>query len=114
MNRGRILPRDANKEKIAARCERRGVPRREFHIRGRHHSEILFELRSKDPRDLLQVIWTKVKGITEVDVTAEEIDGTKRIVRDSATVSRSPQLFDNLLAITTRWCDSEGDHKEPS
>ena len=76
---------------------------REFVIRARHGSEVLFELRSRDPRDLLQVIWTKVRGIREIELTVEDVRGGRRTTRTSMSLVRDPHLFDDLMAISARW-----------
>jgi hypothetical protein len=107
MNKRGDLKVNVGEKGNARRCMQRPDPSREYCVRGRRESEVMFELRSKDPRDLLQVIWTKTKGITAIDVAAEEIHGDQRTVSDSATVNRSPQLFDRLVAITARWSGSD-------
>lgn len=76
---------------------------REFVIRARHGPEILFELRSRDPRDLLQVIWSRVKGIREIELTVEESRNGRHTTRDTVQLRRTPRLYDDLATISGRW-----------
>lgn len=81
--------------------------KREFCIRAGQGAELLFELRSQDPRDLVQLIWTRVKGIKEIELSVEEVRGGCRTTRTSLSLVRGPHLFDDLMAISTKW--SRGD-----
>lgn len=77
--------------------------KREFCIRARREEEVLFELRSKDPRDLVLVIRTRVKGIKEIELAVEQVQGGRRTTRTTLCLVRGPHLFDDLMAISTRW-----------
>jgi hypothetical protein len=76
---------------------------REFVIRARHGSEVLFELRSRDPRDLLQVIWTKVRGIREIELTVEDVRGGRQATRDTVQLRRTRHLYEDLVAVSGKW-----------
>lgn len=81
---------------------------RQYRICARHGNEVLFELRSHDPRDLLLVLSTKVNMIEELDVTVEESAEEESPAQvESVHLARSPHLYDELLGLCRKWLPDE-------
>lgn len=71
----------------------------DFAVRACHGDEVLFELHSRDPRDLIQVLWSRVKGIEGIELIVEKVEGQRRAQIGKLRLERNPYLYDRLFEI---------------